>query len=90
MASQQNVDDHIVLRLKAKFQQARALGFRVRLELLSDQQASWCILAGKPTLFVDLSQTAAEQLRGIDEALADYLEQSNTNGCGEIADKRAA
>ncbi len=71
-----NPDDNIVQRLKNRLKDARSLGFRVRMELLSDEQASWCIVGGVPTLFVDLSQTAAEQLRQVEETLQAYLEQS--------------
>ena len=72
MAPHQNIDDNIVLRLKAKLKEARSLGFKVRMELLSDEQASWCVVGGVPTLFVDLSQNAAEQLRQVDETLGAY------------------
>ena len=43
------------------------------MELLGDEHASWCEIAGVPTLFVDLSQTAAEQLQQVEETLATYL-----------------
>ena len=65
-------DDNVVQRLQTRLGEARQSGFRVRLELLGDEQPSWCILAGKPTLFVDLSHTADEQLRHLDEMIADY------------------
>jgi len=72
MASQQNDNDNIVLRLKAKLKEARSHGFKVRVELLDDEQGSWCVIAGVPTLFVDLSQTAAEQLRQVEQTLEAY------------------
>lgn len=42
------------------------------MEVLEDEQASWCVIAGVLTLFVDLSQTAAEQLRQVEETLNGY------------------
>ena len=49
------------------------MGLKVRLEPLDGQQASWCVIGGVPTVFVDLSQTAAEQLQQLEESLAAYL-----------------
>ncbi len=66
------MDENIVARLKHRIDEARRLGFRVRMEPLDGEEATWCEIAGVPTLFVDLAQTAAEQLRQIDEALASY------------------
>jgi hypothetical protein len=65
-------DEHVVARLRNRLREATQLGLRVRMELLGDEQASWCEIAGVPTLFVDLSQSAAEQLRQVDEALATF------------------
>ena len=64
--------DHVVARLRQRLQDARARGFKVRMEVLEDEQASWCVIAGVLTLFVDLSQTAAEQLRQVEETLNGY------------------
>ena len=66
-------NENVVSRLKQRLSEARSLGFKVRMELLSDEHASWCEIAGVPTLFVDLSQTAAEQLQQVEETLATYL-----------------
>ncbi len=66
-------NDNVVSRLKQRLKEARSLGFKVRMELLDEEQASWCEIAGIPTLFVDLSQTAAEQLKQVEETLAAYL-----------------
>ena len=66
-------EKNVVVRLKQTLQRARATGFRVRMEVLDDEQATWCVIAGKPTLFVDLSQTAAEQLQQVEETLATYV-----------------
>ena len=68
--------DNVVSRLKQRLKEARALGFKVRMELLDEEHASWCEIAGVPTLFVDLSQTAAEQLKQVEETLAGYLAAS--------------
>ena len=69
-------NDNVVSRLKQRLKEARALGFKVRMELLDEEHASWCEIAGVPTLFVDLSQTAAEQLKQVEETLAGYLAAS--------------
>lgn len=66
-------NDNVVARLKQRLRDAKLLGLKVRMELLDDEHASWCEIAGMPTLFVDLSQTAAEQLKQVEETLAAYL-----------------
>lgn len=77
-------EENVVVRLKQTLQRARAEGFQVRMEVLDDEQASWCVIAGKPTLFVDLSQTAAEQLQQVEETLAAYtIEQHLQNSEAE-------
>ena len=68
MQSQQNVVD----RLKQRIGDAKRAGFRVRMEYLDDQQASWCVIGGVKTIFIDLSQSAAEQLCQLDESLASF------------------
>jgi hypothetical protein len=68
---------NVVERLKARLSDARSLGWTVRLEVLQDEQPSWCVIAGVPTMFVDVSQTAADQLRQIDQTL-----QAFENHCG--------
>lgn len=70
--------DNVVARLQQRLIDARQAGLEVRLELLDGQQATWCEIAGSPTLFVDLSQTAAEQLQQVDEAVRAY--HSDTAG----------
>ncbi len=65
-------DQNVVARLKQRIDDARRMGFRVRMEPLDGEEATWCEIAGVPTLFIDLAQTAAEQLRQLDEALANY------------------
>jgi len=66
------MDMNVVARLRRRIEDARSLGFKVRLEPLDGELATWCEIGGVPTLFVDLSQTAAEQLQQLDEALATY------------------
>ena len=70
-----SADDNVVQRLKQRLAQARREGFKVRLEVLDGEQATWCEIAGVPTLFVDLSQTAAEQLRQLEETLSAYSDR---------------
>ncbi|OUW81490.1 MAG: hypothetical protein CBD74_08265 [Saprospirales bacterium TMED214] len=64
--------DHVVSRLRQRLRDARATGFKVRMEVLDDEQASWCVISGVLTLFVDLSQTASEQLQQVEETLSAY------------------
>ncbi len=64
--------DNVVSRLRQRLHDARATGFKVRMEVLDDEQASWCVISGVLTLFVDLSQTASEQLQQVEETLSAY------------------
>ena len=66
------VAENVVSRLRQRLQEARASVFKVRMEVLDDEQASWCVIAGVLTLFVDLSQTASEQLQQVEETLDTY------------------
>lgn len=68
---------NVVARLKRRMEDARSLGFKVRMEALEGEQATWCEIAGVPTLFIDLSQTAAEQLQQLDETLAAFSRRGN-------------
>lgn len=87
---------NVVVRLKQRLLDAQAIGFQVRMETLDGQNASWCEIAGVPTLFVDLSQTASEQLRQVEETLVAYAaDQSRSDSLrGQQTDvdltKRAA
>lgn len=72
MKTTENNDQNVVVRLKNRLAEARKMGFKIRMELLDDEQATWCVIAGVPTLFVDLSQTAAEQLQQLDEAIGQW------------------
>ncbi len=71
--------ENVVQRLRRRIQDAQRLGFRVRTEWLDDQQASWCEIGGVKTLFVNLSQTAAEQLQQLEESLAAFVNQRNAS-----------
>lgn len=64
--------DNVVSRLRQRLHDARATGFKVRMEVLDGEQASWCVISGVLTLFVDLSQTASEQLQQVEETLRAY------------------
>ena len=75
--------DNVVSRLRQRLHDARATGFKVRMEVLDDEQASWCVISGVLTLFVDLSQTAAVQLQHVEETLHAYQ-----GGVGHDSDKR--
>ena len=67
---------NVVERLKEQICRAETLGLAVRMEMLADQRATWCEIAGVPTLFVDLSQTAAEQLKQVEETLDAFSQAS--------------
>ena len=56
-------DENVVERLASCFNEARKIGFNVRMEVFDDEQAGWCVIGGVPTLFVDLSQAAPIQLK---------------------------
>ena len=77
--------ENVVIRLKQRLAEARAMGLRVRMEMLDGEQATWCEIAGAATLFVDLSQTAAEQLQQVEETLAAYAAQ---HSAGDAATSR--
>ncbi|MGI9473438.1 MAG: hypothetical protein ACR2NZ_17990 [Rubripirellula sp.] len=79
-------EENVVVRLKKRLRQARSAGFRVRMDVLDDEQASWCVIGGIPTLFVDLSQTASEQLQQVEETLAAYLLERQKRSTGDMPD----
>ena len=66
--------ENIVQRLRRRTREAKAMGFRIRTEWLDDQQASWCEIGGVKTLFIDLSQSASEQLQQLEESLASFAD----------------
>ncbi|QDT07624.1 hypothetical protein K227x_60520 [Rubripirellula lacrimiformis] len=63
---------NVVARLKQRLNQARKAGFKVRMEVLEDEQATWCQVGTTRILFVNLSQTAAEQLAQVEETLREF------------------
>lgn len=85
-----NLEENVVSRLKGRLADARELGLRVRMEPLEGEQATWCEIAGVPTLFVDLSQTASEQLQQLDETLTAYLRMRLGDDKQANLSKRAA
>tara|TARA_R110002073_G_scaffold46789_7_gene127454 strand:- start:8452 stop:8739 length:288 start_codon:yes stop_codon:yes gene_type:complete len=68
-------DENVVQRLRRRTQQARDLGFHVRTELLDGQEPSWCMIGKRKTIFIDLAQTAAEQLRQLEESMSEYQQR---------------
>ena len=65
---------NVVARLKRRMEDARSLGFKVRMEALDGEQASWCEIAGVPTLvhrsFSDGRRTVATVGRDIGSVLS--------------------
>jgi hypothetical protein len=61
---------HTIERLNATLAAARAIGYGVRHEWLGGAGGGVCELKGRKWLFVDLAQSAAEQLEAALEALA--------------------
>ncbi|NND97159.1 MAG: hypothetical protein HKN47_07515 [Pirellulaceae bacterium] len=70
-------DQNVVQRLNQRLAAAKQMGFNVRTELLDGQQSTWCVLGVTKVIFLDLSQTAAEQLAQLNEVLADYVNQTS-------------
>lgn len=68
---------NVVARLRQRIADARRLGYRVRIEVLEDQQAGWCQVGKSKLIFIDLSQSAAEQLAQLDETLAEIAAVSS-------------
>ncbi len=85
-----NLEENVVTRLKQRLGEARAMGFKIRMEPLESEQATWCEIAGVRTLFVDLSQTAAEQLQQVEETLTAYLSGQPSSVLQADLAKRAA
>ncbi|MDA8744942.1 hypothetical protein N9N28_09955 [Rubripirellula amarantea] len=73
-----NFDDHqqdnVVERLRKRLREVRQDGFDVRIERLEDGAAGWCQIGVKRMIFLDVSQTAREQLAQLDDAVANYAE----------------
>lgn len=77
--------ENVVARLRHRIDQAKRQGFHVRIEVLGDEQPGWCQVGTKRLIFLDLSQTAAEQLAQLNETLASF-----TAIASESATSRAA
>ncbi len=65
-------DENVIQRLRRRIREVRAMGFQVRQELLGGQPPAWCEIAGRKWLFLDAAQPARDQLRALEEVLADY------------------
>ncbi|MCC9644320.1 hypothetical protein LOC71_18740 [Rhodopirellula sp. JC740] len=62
-------DENVLDRLKRMTRIARQNGFEIRGEPLDGTGCTWCEIRGKRILFLDLTQTAAEQALAIAEIL---------------------
>jgi len=69
---------NVIERLRQRIRDAKGMGVRVRSEWLDDEQASWCEIGGVVTIFIDLSQTAAEQLQQLEDSLASLAAERTT------------
>lgn len=67
---------NVVQRLKERIAEVKRMGFRVRTELLDGPTASWCMLGSQKVIFLDLAQSASEQLLQLDEVIASYLAET--------------
>lgn len=64
-----DLGDTVVCRLKDRIDLARTLGFQIRNEWLDGAESTWCEVGGTKILFIDLSQTAADQLSQVNDAI---------------------
>lgn len=69
---------HSVDLLEEALSLAMDLGFEVRQEWLDEQLGGACRLGDKLVLFVNLSQTAKEQLNCVATAVVEHAEQSES------------
>lgn len=60
---------YVADRLRASVAAARRLGFFVRFEPLGGVGTSWCEIAGRVHLFVDLHQSTSEQAEAVEDIL---------------------
>ena len=72
-------ENNVVERLRRRTEDARRLGFHVRCELL-DFEPTWCVIGEKAVIFLDLTQTASEQLQQLDEILAAATRAGQSQG----------
>ncbi|TWU06467.1 hypothetical protein [Stieleria varia] len=63
---------NVVQRLQQRIQAAKRIGFQVRTEVLGDNSPTWCEVAGKKMMFLDLAQTAGEQLQQLEDMLREF------------------
>lgn len=64
--------ENVVERLRRTIREARALGFDIRQEVLGAHRPAWCEFGGKKWLFLDVAQSAREQIETIEAVLASY------------------
>lgn len=74
------LEKNVVERLRNRVREAKQAGFRVRMEYLEDETATWCVIGGVKTIFIDLSQTAAEQLGQLNESMSQIERNSADAG----------
>lgn len=81
-------DDNIVVRLKKRLAHARKMGFKVRVEVLDDEQPGWCQVGSSRILFLNVAQTSAEQLAQLEETLQEYAQSVKSSSVkpGPIVD----
>ncbi|WDQ18588.1 hypothetical protein [Rhodopirellula sp. P2] len=84
-------EENVLDRLKRMTRIARQNGFEIRGEPLEGAGSTWCEIRGKRVLFLDLTQTAAEQALAIAEILEmTRLIRPNTPAEAPAAVKQAA
>lgn len=76
--SQQHQEENIVERLRRRVREVRQSGFEVRIERLDEGEAGWCQVGAKRMIFLDISQTAREQLAQLNDALANYADYAES------------
>ena len=76
--------ENVVQRLRRRTEDARRLGLEVRMEYLDGQAATWCQIGERRIVFIDLSQSATEQLEQLNETLISY-QQARRTAAGERA-----
>ena len=85
-SSEQHQHENIVERLRKRVREVRRSGFDVRIERLDDGEAGWCQIGTKRMIFLDISQTAREQLAQLNDALANYADYAeSTAGSAKAA-----
>ncbi len=67
-----DTNGHSVARLRRLVQAAKHQGFQIRQEPLGQQAGTWCEIGGRATIFLDVTQSAADQLAVLQQALDEY------------------